>query len=140
MLQHAADVLHCTPHALVEAITVKKEDRMFGRVPLNARQAANNRDSLAKLLYNELFSWIRDCINTELARDTWNEDGAAGRTIGLLDIFGFESFSVFDQKAKQWKTANSLEQLCINFANESLQALFNTKVRIRASRCFRGSG
>ena len=44
------------------------------------------------------------------------------------DIFGFESFSRLDNKTKTWVSANSLEQLCINFANESLQMLFNKKV------------
>ena len=99
-----------------------------------ATQAGNNRDSLAKLLYAELFEWLRTNINDELARGGGGggapappPGGGEELTIGLLDIFGFESFSVFDSKAKVWRTQNSLEQLCINFANEALQMLFNRK-------------
>ena len=134
VLAHAACLLRCSTEALEEGITVKKEDKMFGRVPLNSSQAAKNCDSLAKCMYSELFNWLRDSINHELARSEADsadmpETLAGGApTIGLLDIFGFESFAVLDKKSKTWVSANSLEQLCINFANESLQMLFNKKV------------
>ena len=50
-------------------------------------------------------------------RRRWSGDFGGGRTIGLLDIYGFECFE-----------HNSLEQLLINLANERLQRHFNQQV------------
>ena len=65
---------------------------------------------LAKVVYARLFAWMVGRINVSTApRGAQPAVGA----IGVLDIFGFESFGT-----------NSLEQLLINFANEKLQQQF----------------
>ena len=78
-------------------------------VNLSPEQALLARDALAKNLYSKLFDWCISQINEKL-RGQLQEDGPF---IGLLDVYGFESF--FE---------NSFEQLCINFANEKLQQFF----------------
>lgn len=78
-------------------------------VPLRVEQAVENRDALAKYVYEKLFNWLVGRINQSLAPSCQKSN-----FIGILDIFGFEIF-------KQ----NSFEQLCINFCNEKLQQLFN---------------
>lgn len=78
-------------------------------VPLRAEQAIENRDALAKYVYEKLFLWLVGRINTALAPSDTQKN-----FIGILDIFGFEIFK-----------KNSFEQLCINFCNEKLQQLFN---------------
>lgn len=67
------------------------------------------RDCLAKLVYARLFDWLVLVINSSIYADpdSWTT------FIGLLDVYGFESFP-----------DNSLEQLCINYANEKLQQHF----------------
>jgi myosin-3 len=81
--------------------------------PNTVEQAIDIRDAMAKALYGRLFSWIVNKINPEL------HSGRKGnvRSVGILDIFGFENFRV-----------NSFEQLCINIANEQLQFYFNQHV------------
>ncbi|KAJ0410277.1 hypothetical protein P43SY_002609 [Pythium insidiosum] len=81
-------------------------------IPLNSEQAADVRDAVAKGLYTQLFDWLVHRINKAIC-STKNVKSH----IGLLDIFGFESFET-----------NSFEQLCINYANEKLQQKFNSDV------------
>lgn len=52
-----------------------------------------------------------------------------GSFIGLLDIFGFEALGV-----------NSLEQLCINYANEKLQDMFVTLMIERTQQLYASEG
>jgi myosin-5 len=75
-------------------------------------RAADTRDALAKQVYGRLFAWIVWRINASI-----RADDAARAFIGVLDIFGFESFAT-----------NSFEQLCINYCNEALQQHFNAYV------------
>nr|GLL31853.1 IQ motif, EF-hand binding site [Ipomoea trifida] len=73
-------------------------------------EAIETRDALAKSIYSCLFDWLVEQINKSLAVGKRR----TGRSISILDIYGFESFE-----------RNSFEQFCINYANERLQQHFN---------------
>ena len=75
---------------------------------LNAKAAKEACNALAKEAYQKVFLWLVNAINsaTAIKEDPNMNMG----TIGMLDIFGFESFQV-----------NRFEQLCINFTNEVLR-------------------
>jgi myosin-1 len=78
--------------------------------PLTRDQAIYARDALAKAVYERLFSWLVNKLNSSLQC----KDHKGGKTLmGLLDIYGFEIFE-----------RNSFEQFCINYCNEKLQQLF----------------
>lgn len=53
-------------------------------------QATDSRDALAKAIYSNLFDWLVGRVNNSL------EVGKTltGRSISILDIYGFESFEV----------------------------------------------
>uniref|UniRef100_A0A7M4FZS3 Myosin VC n=1 Tax=Crocodylus porosus TaxID=8502 RepID=A0A7M4FZS3_CROPO len=80
--------------------------------PMTKLQALNARDALAKKIYSHLFDYIVERINQAL-----QFTGKQHTFIGVLDIYGFETFDV-----------NSFEQFCINYANEKLQQQFNLHV------------
>ncbi|KAL1140391.1 hypothetical protein AAG570_000323 [Ranatra chinensis] len=81
--------------------------------PMNVTEAIGARDALAKHIYAALFSWIVGMINRALKTNVESKH----KFIGVLDIYGFETFE-----------ANSFEQFCINYANEKLQQQFNQHV------------
>ena len=87
---------------------------------MGVSDAENSRDALAKNVYGGLFDWLVGRVNAEVSSSDPSSGGpssAAGESrpfIGVLDIFGFESFAY-----------NSFEQLCINYSNETLQQHFN---------------
>ena len=81
--------------------------------PLTVSQANGAREAVAKNIYSVLFDWLVSRVNSSVRAERL-QPGRARARFGLLDIFGFEAFE-----------RNSLEQLCINFANERLQAHFN---------------
>eukprot|EP00804_Cyclotella_cryptica_P003719 CCRYP_008898-RA/>CCRYP_008898-RA protein AED:0.02 eAED:0.02 QI:283/1/1/1/1/1/5/85/1683 len=86
-------------------------------------KAEKGLEALIKATYSAMFDYIVKTINASITVKKKVNSGGVGRAaardaggavIGVLDIFGFESF-------KQ----NSFEQLCINFCNEALQQQFN---------------
>jgi hypothetical protein len=54
---------------------------------LDARAAALSRDALARIVYSRLFDWLVNKINTSIGQDP-----SSKLLIGVLDIYGFESF------------------------------------------------
>lgn len=96
--------------ALCSQTRVTRTERI--RSPVNVRQAADNRDALAKAVYGIVFNYIVQSTNMSIG---YVED--VKLFAGVLDIFGFECFKM-----------NSFEQLCINFTNERLQQFFNSFV------------
>ncbi|XP_049428716.1 unconventional myosin-XV [Epinephelus fuscoguttatus] len=105
-----AELLQVSPDGLQKAVTFKMTDTVREKIftPLTVENAVDARDAVAKILYSLLFSWLTERINGRVYPR--NE----ALSISILDIYGFEELQV-----------NSFEQLCINYANETLQFFFN---------------
>ncbi|AQK62955.1 Myosin-12 [Zea mays] len=113
-LKTVAELLMCDEKALEDSLCQRVIVTPDGNItkPLDPGSAALSRDALAKTVYSRLFDWIVDKINNSIGQDP-----DATNIIGVLDIYGFESFKI-----------NSFEQLCINLTNEKLQQHFNQHV------------
>ncbi|XP_006154514.1 unconventional myosin-XIX [Tupaia chinensis] len=112
-IQTSALLLQIPEDTLLETLRIRtiragRQQQVF-RKPCSRAECDTRRDCLAKLVYARLFDWLVSVINSSICADpdSWTT------FIGLLDVYGFESFP-----------DNSLEQLCINYANEKLQQHF----------------
>ncbi|URE22813.1 MYSc [Musa troglodytarum] len=109
---NAAKLMGCgVPNVMLSLSTRKIQagnDSIVQKLTL--QQAIDTRDALAKSIYCNLFDWLVGQINKSLGVGKC----CTGRSISILDIFGFESFN-----------NNGFEQFCINYANEQLQRHFN---------------
>ncbi|KAL5231718.1 hypothetical protein ABZP36_030494 [Zizania latifolia] len=113
-LNAAAELLMCDRGKLENALIKRKINTPEGVITttVDPNSATVSRDGLAKQIYSRLFDWIVNRLNASIGQDENSE-----HLIGVLDIYGFESFKT-----------NSFEQLCINYTNEKLQQHFNQNV------------
>lgn len=82
-------------------------DRVVSSISKEA--ALEARDAFVKAIYGQIFIKVVNKINQTIFKTVEKSK----TSIGVLDIFGFENFTI-----------NSFEQLCINYANENLQQFF----------------
>ncbi|KAF2354635.1 Myosin head motor domain [Trinorchestia longiramus] len=92
------------------AVPTKDKVSVFRHACERVEECQERASACMQLLYHSLFQHLIQLVNAQIA-------AAPGHCwthfIGLLDVYGFESFE-----------HNSLEQLCINYANERLQQAF----------------
>ncbi|XP_050372273.1 myosin-6-like isoform X2 [Argentina anserina] len=113
-LKTVAELLKCDEKSLEDSLCKRvmvTRDETITKW-LDPGTAATNRDALAKIVYSRLFDWLVNKINNSIGQDPDSK-----HLIGVLDIYGFESFKT-----------NSFEQFCINLTNEKLQQHFNQHV------------
>uniref|UniRef100_A0A8I7BHT2 Uncharacterized protein n=2 Tax=Hordeum vulgare subsp. vulgare TaxID=112509 RepID=A0A8I7BHT2_HORVV len=124
-LRTAAELFMCDEKALEDSlckrIIVTRDENIVKT--LDAEAAKGSRDALAKTVYSRLFDWLVTKINNSIGQDPTSKC-----LIGVLDIYGFESFKT-----------NSFEQFCINLTNEKLQQHFNQAILLLCSMSLRWS-
>ncbi|KAK9888017.1 hypothetical protein WA026_000301 [Henosepilachna vigintioctopunctata] len=74
---------------------------------VNVEECQERKNSFMRFLYDSLFHYLVTTINNQIFYEKEHD------CLGILDIYGFESFFL-----------NTFEQLCINYANERLQQYY----------------
>ncbi|KAG4978249.1 hypothetical protein JHK86_037723 [Glycine max] len=143
-------------HELMEALSTRKIQAGKDTITktLTLRQAIDARDALAKFIYASLFDWLVEQVNKSL------EVGKrrTGRSISILDIYGFESFQDYELDGIDWTKVDFEDnQACLdlfekrplgllslldeesNFPRASDLTLANKlKQHLHANPCFKG--
>jgi myosin-1 len=96
---------------LEETLTVRRVNtsRESVATPVTKDTAMSAARGMSKALYSKLFSWVVQRVNQSIEVTA----SKTRKSIGVLDIYGFEIFGV-----------NSFEQFIINYCNEKLQQIF----------------
>lgn len=97
----------------------------FYSIRRSADQATNASQAFIKAIYARLFNLLVQKMNVALG----SCQKTCGASISILDIYGFEDLDT-----------NSLEQLCINFANEGLQQFFASNVLLAEQELYKSEG
>jgi myosin V len=117
-----AEWFGASPDILEQALTFRTvvAGKEQYKVPLQKGDARDGTDAFSKEIYQQIFLWLVGEINRMTCAEMNYSDAADVEEyglIGLLDIFGFESFEV-----------NRFEQLCINYTNEKLQQKYTIDI------------
>eukprot|EP00529_Nitzschia_sp_RCC80_P002838 CAMPEP_0113441010 /NCGR_PEP_ID=MMETSP0014_2-20120614/854_1 /TAXON_ID=2857 /ORGANISM="Nitzschia sp." /LENGTH=1701 /DNA_ID=CAMNT_0000331825 /DNA_START=113 /DNA_END=5219 /DNA_ORIENTATION=+ /assembly_acc=CAM_ASM_000159 len=122
-IDSSEDGVSNTLQAALTVRTVEARGEVFA-VPLTPEKAKESADAFAKEIYAKTFLWLVRTINdATCAEKNYSRAGTQRSVplkysiIGLLDIFGFETFET-----------NRFEQLCINYCNEKLQQKFTQDI------------
>ncbi|CAM0140353.1 unnamed protein product [Umbelopsis sp. WA50703] len=105
VLETIANILGVVPGKLESTITynLRYVGNELCTAFLNAQDAAQQRDSIARALYGAVFNWMVEMLNTKLC---CLEDDMY-YFIGILDQFGFQNYK-----------SNRFEAFTVNYANE----------------------
>ena len=107
--ENVLKLLNLSRDELTECLCIRKLKTVGETIDINnsKEECVKSLNSLSMKLYSGVFDNIVKIINTNLKCE-------CDSFIGILDIFGFESFE-----------KNRFEQFCINYTNEKLQDQFN---------------
>ena len=116
-----AELIGIVPQDLITGLTIRNMEARgeIFQVPMSMEKAKESTDAFAKEIYAKAFLWLVRTINDATCAEKNYHRNVPHQfhTIGLLDIFGFETFET-----------NRFEQLCINYANEKLQQKFTQDI------------